>query len=42
MGRKGVGTELNHESFKDGLVYLKAADQEIGAPTLFDIVGMDA
>jgi DNA modification methylase len=42
MGRRGIGTELNHESFKDGLVYLKAADQEIGAPTLFDIVGMGA
>lgn len=36
MGRRGIGTELNPESWKDGLVYLKAADMEVSAPTLFD------
>lgn len=38
MGRYGMGTELNKESFKDGLAYLKAADMEVGAPTLFDML----
>jgi adenine-specific DNA methylase len=36
MGRRGIGTELNPESWHDGLVYLKAADMEVSAPTLFD------
>lgn len=35
MGRRGYGTELNHESFKDALYYLKEADMEANAPTLF-------
>jgi DNA modification methylase len=38
MGRRGIGTELNHESFRDGLAYLKAADEEQTAPTLFDFM----
>ena len=38
MGRRGLGIELNYESFKDGLSYLKAADEEASAPTLFEIV----
>lgn len=36
MERRGVGIELNPESWKDGLVYLRAADMEVSAPTLFD------
>jgi len=38
MGRRGYGIELNYESFKDGLSYLKAADEEAAAPTLFDLI----
>ncbi|MBA4274050.1 MAG: DNA methylase N-4 [Alphaproteobacteria bacterium] len=38
MGRIGIGTELNPESFRDGMKYLKAADAEYGAPTLFDFM----
>ena len=36
-GRKGIGIELNHGSWKDSLGYLKAAELEISAPTLFDL-----
>lgn len=42
MGRKGYGTELNCESFKDGLVYLKQADIDVSAPTLFDLMQAEA
>jgi DNA modification methylase len=37
MGRKGYGIELNHVSFVDGCRYLKEAEMEISAPTLFDL-----
>jgi hypothetical protein len=40
MGRRGFGTEINVDSFRDGLVYLKAADIEVNAPTLFDLEGI--
>lgn len=36
MKRKGIGIELNPDYFRDGLGYLKAAEQEIDMPTLFD------
>jgi DNA modification methylase len=39
LGRRGYGIELNHESWKDGLRYLKEIEEEIEAPTLFDLVG---
>lgn len=39
MGRRGIGCELNPESFKDGLAYLNAADREFQMPTLFDFEG---
>ena len=42
MERRGIGIELNDESYRDGLVYLKAADEEIGAPTLFDLLEVTA
>ena len=38
MGRRGYGCELNHDYFRDGVGYLKAAEDEMGAPTLFDIL----
>lgn len=40
LGRRGIGTELNHISFKDGLQYLRAAEIEAVSPTLFDLMDM--
>ena len=37
MGRKGIGIELNEQSFHDGLCYMKEADELESAPTLFDL-----
>lgn len=37
MGRQGIGVELNNDSWKDGLAYLKAIELEVAAPTLFDL-----
>lgn len=39
MGRRGYGIELNADYFRDGIGYLKAAEDEIAAPTLFDMIG---
>lgn len=36
-GRYGIGHELNEISFNDGVAYLKEADIEKTAPTLFDL-----
>jgi DNA modification methylase len=38
MGRKGLGVELNTDYFRDGLGYLKVAEDEMNVPTLFDIL----
>lgn len=38
MGRRGYGCELNPDYFRDGVGYLKAAEDEIATPTLFDII----
>lgn len=38
MGRIGYGCELNTDYFRDGVGYLEAAESEIGAPTLFDLM----
>lgn len=38
LGRKGFGVELNSEYFRDGLSYLRAAEMEANAPTLFDMI----
>lgn len=35
-GRYGRAAELNSDYFRDGLGYLKAADEQMDAPTLFD------
>jgi DNA modification methylase len=40
MGRRGYGIELNHISFVDGCRYLKEAEMEAAAPTLFDLEGI--
>lgn len=39
LGRKGMGIELSPEYFLDGVKYLRAAEQEIEAPSLFDFLG---
>ena len=36
LGRRGKATELNPESFRDGLFYLRKAEIEAKTPTLFD------
>lgn len=36
LGRYGDVVELNNESFRDGLGYLKAAEAKVNMPTLFD------
>lgn len=36
-GRKGMGTELNSGYWADGVAYLKAEEQRISMPTLFDL-----
>jgi hypothetical protein len=38
MGRKGYGIELNSDYFRDGLGYMRMAEQEASAPTLFDFM----
>ena len=40
MGRRGYGIELNPDYFRDGVGYLKAAEEEVSAPTLFDFMDM--
>lgn len=37
LGRKGMATELNPESFKDGLFYCRKAESELEMPTLFNM-----
>lgn len=38
LGRRALSTELNHDYWKDGLVYLEEAESEALSPTLFDAV----
>lgn len=38
MNRKGYGIELNPDYFRDGVGYLKEAEQDKEAPTLFDFM----
>ena len=38
-GRFGIGVELNPNYFRDGVGYLKSADEKIEMPTLFDFIG---
>jgi hypothetical protein len=40
-GRRGFGCELNPISWHDSLRYLKAAEDEVTAPTLFDFEEME-
>lgn len=41
MKRKGYGIELNPDYFRDGVGYLREAEEEIETPTLFDFIGED-
>ena len=38
LHRKGFGVELNPSYWKDGLSHLRAAELEVNAPTLFDLI----
>ncbi len=38
MGRFGLSTELNPDYWRDSLVYLREAEQNRNAPTLFDMI----
>lgn len=38
MGRRGLACELNPEYFRDGLHYLREAESDRTAPTLFDLL----
>lgn len=38
MGRRGYGIELNPDYFRDGVGYLKEAEEEMLTPTLFDFL----
>lgn len=38
LGRRGRACELNPEYFRDGLRYLRAAEMEVDAPSLFDVL----
>lgn len=39
-GRSGYGCELNAGYWSDGIKYLRAAEQEVSAPSLFDLCGI--
>lgn len=39
MGRYGIGIELNNGYFRDGVGYLREADDKQDVPTLFDLFG---
>lgn len=41
LGRKGYGSELNPDYWKDGLSYLRAAELEVSTPTLFDLMKVE-
>ena len=40
MKRYGIGCELNPDYFRDGVGYLQMAEDEVEAPTLFDLLGV--
>lgn len=40
-GRQGLGTELNHDYYRDGLSYMREAEMEQDAPTLFDFIDFE-
>jgi DNA modification methylase len=42
LGRYGRGSELNPDYFKDGVRYLREAELQVDAPSLFDLVEVGA
>jgi hypothetical protein len=38
-GRRGYTVELNHGYWRDSVAYCRGAEQKVGAPTLFDLMG---
>ena len=42
LGRRGYGSELNHQYWLDSLVYCRSAEQEFTMPTLFDVEALVA
>jgi DNA modification methylase len=42
LGRRGFATELAPNYFKDGLFHLKAAEQKLKSPSLFDLLEAEA
>jgi DNA modification methylase len=40
MGRRGLSIELNPDYFRDSLSYLREAESDREAPTLFDILAL--
>jgi DNA modification methylase len=42
MGRKGWGVELNPDYWKFGVAFCERAERELTAPTLFDLMELDA
>ncbi len=38
LGRRGIGVELSPSYYADGVEYLKASEDEVTIPTLFDLV----
>ena len=41
LGRRGIATELNRDYWKDGTRYLRAAELDATAPSLFDEIEME-
>lgn len=41
-GRRGVGVELSADYFADGVRYCQAASEQVGVPSLFDLLAVDA
>ena len=39
LGRKGIGIELNHGYWLDGVKYCEAAERQAATPSLFDFLG---
>lgn len=42
LGRKGIGIELNHAYWLDGVKYCEAAERQAATPSLFDFLGEPA
>jgi hypothetical protein len=42
LGRTGRAVELNEGYFRDGVAYLRAQERELAAPSLFDLLDLDA